>query len=176
MDINAWFNEVSALLERLKRIDLGYPLGENVIHPAPTESIVESLIAKTGLPRSSSIPTFYRRCNGLSLPDVHVGYFVHGVELILDGLAKGEPTRVMDHEGLSRIIVVGTDGGGGRFASRMDVEDIVYLPVGAVHDSVFDGKATPIRRLASNFPDFLELLLGDLRALVNNVPDWKYMV
>jgi hypothetical protein len=176
MDVRGWISEARGLLAQLSRIDLGFPQGDNMVRPAPGAEALDLLIDQAGFDRSSSLVAFLRECDGLSLSDVHVGYFIHSVEQILQGFRSGEPRQVSGVDPLT-ILVFGSDGGGGRFALQaVEGDAVLYLPVGAVRDRVFDGSRTAIRTLAPDFPSFLRLLLADLRAFVEDKPGWRYMV
>lgn len=176
VDVKSWISETHGLLAQLGQLDLGFPQGDNVVRPAPSLEALDLLVAQAYIERSSPLVAFLQECNGLSFPDVHVGYFIHSVEQMLHGFRSGEPRQVSGNEPLT-VLVFGSDGGGGRFALQVQGGCAVfYLPVGAVRDGVFDGKHTAIRRLAPDFPEFLRLLLADLRAFVEDRPAWQYMV
>ena len=104
-------------------------------------------------------------------------YFIHSIDLVMRGIDRGEPVRVLDITGSVPVLVFGSDGGGGRFALQLDGPDkVLYLPVGAVNDSTFDGIQTPVKDLASDFWSFLRLLLADVSAFVDEPPNWRYLV
>ena len=77
MNLDQWLNEARQVLHRLKQIDLGYPLGENALNLPATEEQLLELVRRTGLAKESQLLSFYSCCDGLSLPDVHVGYLFH---------------------------------------------------------------------------------------------------
>jgi hypothetical protein len=175
--IDQWLSEVNKLIKRLNAIDFGYPSGGNVIHPPASEELLEALSTKAKVPKTSTLSLFYSRCNGVDLPDVHVGYFIHSIELVIRGIQSGEPLRILQSSGETGIVIFGTDGGGGRFAMKLDESgEILYLPVGRVIDSTFDGQQTPARFIADDFLTFLERLNSAIAAFIDNDTDWKYLV
>ena len=100
-DLENWVRELRQALEELATQDFGYPLGTNEVRkpvsPIPT------------LPRY--LGPLYAVADGISLPDVHVGYFIDPARRVATAAERGEPTRI---EGRTRleIHVFGTDGGG----------------------------------------------------------------
>jgi hypothetical protein len=112
MDLASWINELRVLLEELKEKNLGYPHGDNYVRPPGEKAVLQELLAKTGLNESSQIATFYRTCDGLSLPDVWNGYFIHPTRFTLN-LERG-PLSVSGPLAC-QILVFGSDGGGGLF-------------------------------------------------------------
>ena len=176
MDVVDWTTRMAAALKALADIDLGYPQDENRINPASDEALLERLAAVAGLGPQSALMSFYRRCGGASLPDVHVGYFVHSPELVLRGLERGEPRRLTGPQARP-ILVFGSDGGGGRFALGADGDgDVLYLGEGAVHDGVFDGVGGENRLVNTSLDAFLTGLLDDTEAFVRGDADWVYLV
>lgn len=163
-------------LEALREIDLGYPQGENVIHPATDPAALAEFVARAGLEPRSPLVALYRVCAGVSLPDVHVGYFVHAPGLVLRGLEGGEPTRLTGPYARD-VLVFGTDGGGGRFALGAGGEgEVLHLGEGAVHDAVFDGVYGRVKTLAPDPNAFLARMLADVEAFVYDEEGWEYMV
>ena len=166
---------MAAALDAMANIDLGYPRDENRIYPSSDESLLERLASVTGLAPQSALMSFYRCCGGASLPDIHVGYFIHSPELVLRGLERGEPRRLTGLQGRS-ILVFGSDGGGGRFALGAAGDgDVLYLGEGAVHDGVFDGVGGENRLVSTSLDAFLTRLLDDTEAFVRGDADWAYV-
>ena len=176
MDIARWLAHIQPLIENVHALDLGYPIGKHVIFPPADKTMLAQLLQKTGLDSTLPLVTFYVYCDGISLPDVHNGYFIHSVERILSGLEKGEPTRLATHL-TDAIVVFGSDGGGGRFATRTNAPtEVLYLPLGSVHNSIFDDERTPAIVLAPGFLAFLSRLEADINAFLADIDGWKYMV
>ena len=175
MDMIQWLSSIRVMLDKLKDLDFGYPIGENIIYPPGNQTLVKDISTKLGEQIPTSIVEFYAHCNGISLPDVHNGYFIHSVDLILRGIERGEPVKVSGIESYP-VVVFGSDGGGGRFVTRLgNSEEVLYLPIGAVRNSTFDGKATPVKSLSLHFEGFLMRLLTDVEAYIQNNPRHQYM-
>ncbi len=171
-----WFGAIQEQLSKLRQIDLGFPQGENVLRKGATPEAIASLLERSELRPTSQLVRFLQHCDGLSFPDVHVGYFIHEAGKIALGATSGEPREVRDDR-RRKIVVFGSDGGGGRLAIESDLgEQVLYLPAGAVHEGVFDGINAPVRELAADFSGFLQRLLADLTAFVEDRPGWRYMV
>jgi hypothetical protein len=176
MDILTWRTRMETALEELRDIDLGYPQDENVLGPPAGPAALAEFASRAGLDPRSPLVDFYRACSGVSLPDVHVGYFIHEPGLVLRGLEGGEPRRLTGPYARA-VVVFGTDGGGGRFALGADGDgEVLYLGEGAVHDAVFDDADGQVQTLAPDLPAFLERLLADVEAFVNDEEGWEFMV
>lgn len=176
MDILTWRTRMEAVLEELRDIDLGYPQDENVLGAAGDPAALAEFVSRAGLDPRAPLVNFYRACSGVSLPDVHVGYFIHEPGLVLRGLEGGEPRRLTGPYA-REVLVFGTDGGGGRFALGADGDgEVLYLGEGAVHDAVFDGEYGQVQTLAPDLNTFLQRLLEDVEAFVDGEEGWEYMV
>jgi hypothetical protein len=159
------------LIRILEPMDFGYPVGENEIRPPKK--------LKRAIPRE--LVPLYAECDGPDLPDVRNGYFLSSTShLDLDG-RKGERVRVSGRESFA-ICVFGTDGGGGRFALRLndgaiDGGAVYYLPSeGAVIRGTWEERgriqAIPI---AGDVMGFLERLADDVEAFARRDEDHKYL-
>jgi len=170
-----WLEHMKTLIQKLNLLDLGYPQGDHTVHP-PNEALLQEMITDSRIDRDSPLVEFYTHCDGVDLPDVHNGYFIHRLELITRSLVNGEPTRVQNNTSTSNILVFGSDGGGGRFAIVTDApHEILYLPTGAVHDAIFDCTTVPCTVLSADFMGFLKRLLADVEAFIERRDDWDYM-
>jgi len=156
--MEAWLTAVRADLAAMARLDFRYPLGANEVR-APASSVPD------GLP--VVLDELYRGFDGLSWPDVHVGYFIDTAGRAASASERGEPVVVVG-ETTFPVHVFGSDGGGGRFAVGLNDGAVLYLPSsGAVREGRFFGdRASRVRRIAESVPAFLGLLRGDLRAFV----------
>lgn len=168
MAAQSWLKHVRHLLMEMKVIDFGYPLGTNtVLSPQPSGKVDETL-AIIGL---SSAPwrEFYSCCDGLCLPDVHVGYFVKPLATLLVSRRDSDPSELA---GLvnARVLTFGSTGGGGLFVLRLPGEDVLYLPPGPLHNGVYDSSNGQVSVLAPDFPTFLDVLLKDIEAFVRSKP------
>lgn len=156
---------IEELLGELAAQDFGYPLGKNEVRSPPE--------AVKGLP--AALVPLYKICNGLSMPDVHVGYFIDSADRVASARERGEPTLTTDAPHTS-IHVFGSDGGGGRFAIRLNDGAIYYLPSGgAVRDGVFDDCGQGSERVAETLNEFLCRLSDDVAAFVHEKEGHGYM-
>ena len=166
-NFRTWARKLQEALRTLALQDFGYPLGTNEVREpiSPTPRIPQGLVP------------LYAVSDGISLPDVHVGYFIDSAERVASAAERREPTRIEGCKPLD-IHVFGSDGGGGRFALRVDDGSVYYLPVaGAVKDGVFyEDSSVVARRIAETLPDFLWLLEADINAFVHNEQDHTYIV
>ena len=149
-----WLSAVRADLAELARLDFGYPLGVNEVRSS-------SATLPRGLP--VMLDELYRGFDGLSWPDVHVGYFIDTAIRAASAPERGEPVVVLG-ETTFPVHVFGSDGGGGRFALGLNDGAVFYLPSGAVREGrFFEDRASRVRRTAGSL---LGLLRDHLRAFV----------
>lgn len=146
-------------LENVFEERFGYPIdpGENCIVDA------ESASTKFGggtdfLP--SVLAMFYADVAEVSLPDVHIGYFLHPVVAIVESETRSLPRWVDAASVRGEVITFGSDGGGGLFSILLQDGAVYYLPGGMVEAGVYkEGLGVP-RRIAVNFSVFLDGLLS----------------
>jgi hypothetical protein len=159
-------------LSALASIDLGYPLGDNSVRAASATDHDAALLDR-GIPDFEGLDAFYRFCDGLNLPDIGNGVFIHNQDLIRTRTQRGLPTTLRKG---GPILVLGSDGGGGLFAMPMEGERrVLYLPVGAVVNGEFDNLRYPIKVVATSFVSFLERILADIEAFIQRRPGWRYI-
>lgn len=151
-------------LKQLTRVDLGYPLGDNVVRPA---SDADSKI-KLEEPFAKWLAELYSVCDGLSLPDVHVGYFVKPAAKIKVPHRSTEPETLLLSGSELRVLPFGSTGGGDLFAVEATEGSVFILPPGPVKNGVYDGRGTKARKLTESISQFLELLLSDITAFVKS--------
>lgn len=175
MNIEAWLARIQGLTANMQTLDLGYPVGAHTVFPPADKTLLAQFVQKTGLASTHPLVTLYSHCNGIDLPDVHNGYFIHKVEGILHGLEMGEPTRLATNLA-ETIVVFGSDGGGCCFVIRTQgPTDVLYLPRGAVHNAIFDDERTPTTVLAPDLFAFLSRLEDDITAFLTDREDWVFM-
>jgi hypothetical protein len=158
-----WAVTVRAALEEVSAQDFGYPIDvQELLPPAAPPIVVPGL------------EPLYAVCDGLSAPDVHVGYFLHPAARVLTASERGEPTHVRGE----RITVFGSDGGGSRFALRHGDGHVLYLPVeGGVDGGTYlEDDWVRSREVGSSLLDFLERLAIDIRAFVAHDVTHRYLV
>ncbi len=160
-----WARDLRVLLTELADLDFGYPLDTNeVIGPQPSPTQVPA-----------GLEDLYAVCDGVSMPDVYVGYFLDSAAEVAARPARGEPTHI---EGAARIpiSVFGTDGGGNRFALGPGGA-IYYLPSsGAVLNGTFyEDHLVKASVKAATLLDFLWLLYGDVKAFIHDEKGHVYI-
>jgi hypothetical protein len=159
--------EVRALLDALTEQDLGYELGTNEVRPP----------GAVGAAVPEPLRELYAALDGVSMPDVHVGYFIDTAQRIMSAAVRGEPIQIVgDSE--RPIQVFGSDGGGGRFAVASDDGAVHYLPSsGAVRGGrYFEDQLVQSRRVAGSVCEFMDRLKADVRAFVNGDEHHRYLV
>lgn len=161
---SAWAERLQNALGKLRRIDFGYPLGENVIRPLPSGRDARSILEEENI-HSPDLASFYGSCDGVSLPDVQNGYFLMSLLELVDGLREKEPRTVVGRVSGS-MVVFGWTGGGQRFALMLEGGSIWWLGNGLVEDRVFYSEEGNARKIASDLPGFLLRLAEDAEAFV----------
>jgi hypothetical protein len=174
MGISDSISRIVTLLDSLERLDLGYPLGENLVVPPMPLSVIETSLQNAKLEGRHDLREFHAKCNGVRLPDVHNGYFLHS----LDSLAR-HGRRDDIHEVLGpvsgSVVVIGSSGGGDLFTLRRRKWDVLCLPPGPVHAGRYDGTRAAVRRVAGDFGSFLGRLVADVEAFICDTPSHSFL-
>ena len=167
-DVRERIETIREALANLASQDFGYPMGVNEVREKSNESHA---------PLPFDLESIYSVFDGVSLPDVHIGYFIDSASRTASAAERGEPTVVEGKERIA-IHVFGSDGGGGRFALGLCDGAIYYLPSsGAVKDGTFiEDYSTPVRQIAASIMDFLDRLKMDIEAFVRDECDHEFMV
>jgi hypothetical protein len=165
-ELKDWVATLRTAVAQLTNQDFGYPLDTNEVLPA--------VASQSGVP--TDLEPLYAVSDGVSLPDVYVGYFIDTASRVAAAAARGDPTRVEGGKPMN-VHVFGRDGGGGRFALCTDDGSVQYLPAsGAVREGVFQERSAAVpRRLADTLIEFLWMLVGDVEAFVHDRKDHKYL-
>lgn len=172
--MQAWFDSLRTLLDEMTRVEFSYPVGNNRILPARPTADVERAVAEAGLTEVEAVLEFYRRCDGVSLPGVHNGYFLHPVERLRSRTPESVPSRIIGPY-TGEIIIIGSTSGGELFAVRKGTFDLLYLPLGPLRCGVYDGSMTKVCVVGVTFVNFLDRLLADVRAFVRNTPGHPFI-
>lgn len=81
MNTSEAIDQIRAQLPDLYAIDFGYPLGDNVVRDANRQNgFPDAFVSKRG---ANWLASLYLACDGLSLPDVHTGYFLESLERLV---------------------------------------------------------------------------------------------
>jgi hypothetical protein len=118
----------------------------------------------------------YLVLDGLTMPDVHNGYFIDTAARVVDAATRGLPTRIAG-DPQRDVQVFGSDGGGGLFALSTGGEVIYLQSDGVVDGGVFrESENVRARRIAVSVSEFLDLLLCDVRAFVTEKEHHRYLI
>ncbi|MDR3620843.1 MAG: hypothetical protein P4L85_15940 [Paludisphaera borealis] len=93
MSITQKLRRLTAILDELAGIDLGYPMGENTISPPKSGAV--ALLAEAGLSAISGLNELYSACDGISMPDIHNGYFIKPLQRVLEYDPASEPRTIL---------------------------------------------------------------------------------
>jgi hypothetical protein len=163
--IEALLQRARALCVDLGAVDLGYPLATNCVRPTLPADMRRSFLREVQLPEEGALGQFFGLCNGISLPDVHNGYSIDGLEVLRKSIQR-EANWIEDRA----ILVIGGDGGGGRFAvtrGGRGAPEYLFLPTGEVRDRVYL-EPEKVIVLARTFHDFLSQIVVDLEHFVHD--------
>jgi hypothetical protein len=173
MSIADHLAELGALLEALKKTDLGYPLGDNAVRsPLPPEQ-VEAII-KGGPNGVGSLRELYMTCNGVSLPDIHVGYFIKPFPRVVSFNRSSEPDVLRLDRDLP-ILPIGSTGGGDLFVADVNSRRVLLLPPGPLRDGIYDGRQAKIRVAANTLDELVSAIVSDTRAFLNRDSSHRYL-
>ena len=169
MTVQWWLKRAQQLLDEMNDIDFGYPFGANLIRPPKPSGVVQETLVAIGLQSDTPLGEFYSHCDGISLPDVHSGYFIEPLARVAMSLPDISPNEITGPFA-GKALAFGSTGGGGHFVLRLAENDVLYLPPGALHNGVYDGAQSKVKYLAPDFHAFLRLLLEDIKAFVGGMP------
>ncbi len=166
-DINAWIKNVQDLLGRLKDLDFGYPLGVNDVLAPQQSSVVEHGLRVAHASDLEDLRAFYTSCDGVSLPDVHVGYFIKSVTKLGIADPSSEPVEITG-EFAGKVLSFGSTGCGGLFVLSRLTSDVLHLAPGPLDDGIYDGSRGRVKYISASFFGFLDCLIADIQAFVEN--------
>lgn len=165
-------SHIKAILPTLYTIDFGYPLGDNIVRePNRPKGLPESFKAKRG---TGWLESLYLACDGLSLPDVHSGYFLKPLDRLLSFDLSSEPNTIVGEQPVA-VLPFGSTGDGGLFVVDCDRGRVLLLPPGPIRDGQYDGRAGHISEVAATIPGFVERLYHDVQAFIDNNPHHTYI-
>ncbi|MGV9296419.1 hypothetical protein [Amycolatopsis sp. NPDC003676] len=119
------------------------------------------------LPRA--LLELYASIREASFEHLHNAYFIHSLDLVLDGLHRSGIPAWAPEVTDERLAVFASDGGGRMFAVGYRTGTVFRLPVGAVVEKVYDGSIDSIGpgEIAKDLPEFLDRLLGIAQAFAD---------
>lgn len=173
MNIDNWKHSLELLLEKLYEIDFGYPLGENKIIQRNFSCDVSEAMKTYGI----DIPLleeFYLMSDGISLPDIQNGYFLKSLSDFIEGIQGKEPISISG-EIKGQILVLGSTGSGQKIVFFKKDKSILLLENELVKHEIFYATNKSIKVIAISFEEFLNKLLQDVDAFVNDIQDHIYI-
>jgi hypothetical protein len=172
MSITQKLLRLAVILDELALIDLGYPPSENTISPPRAEAV--AILTEAGLSGIDGLSDLYSACDGISMPDVHTGYFIKSLRRVLEYDPSSEPLTIL-LEDVIPILPFGSTGGGSLFVVERQGGRVLYLPPGPLHEGRYDGRQTNVRPVAENISRFLDLLIDDAEAFVRDERGHRYL-
>lgn len=171
--IAQWKAEMRSLLTELNAVfeqRFGYPPGDNRV----TDADVGERERTDLLALPVVLAAFYAEIGALSMPDVHIGYFIHSLDMVTSPTTRGHPTRVeieIDGQPLNDDVVsFGSDGGGGYFCVSRSNGAIYHLPPGRIDEkdenNVYLAGLCDPRFVVPSFEAFLQRVLMITKELV----------
>ncbi len=165
-------SQMKARLTDLYNTDFGFPLGENVVYPAfHTNGLPKAFLSITG---SKWLGDLYLNCNGLSFPDVHVGYFIKPIERVMSFDLSSEPNVVLLHREFG-VLPFGSTGGGDLFVISCDSGNVLLLPPNLISNGYYDGRNVRVSQVADSVSRFVQRLLEDLSAFIDDDQEHIYI-
>ena len=175
--ISSWIQDTQRLLAELRQIELGYPLGNNVILPPAQPRDLELVVANLSSSAREQLAEFYEVCGGISWPDVWNGLFIQSSDQLSANREGDEPNELFVHgsSNVAKILVFGTDGGGGRFCVDEVTGKIMHIVSGRLSANRLEVESDQVSSVAEDFNGFLGRLQADLRAFINDDREHKYL-
>ncbi len=172
MSIKEKLRRLDSILRELTAIDFGYPLGENTV--TPPDPVAADALAEAGLDGIKGLSDLYSACNGISMPDVHTGYFIKPLRKVLEYDLTSEPKTVILETGIP-VLSLGSTGGGSLFVAEREGGRVLLLPPGPLHEGRYDGRHTKVGVVAEDIPLFLDRLIDDAAAFVSDEHGHRYL-
>lgn len=172
MSLTHELQRLDSILRELATIDFGYPLGENVI-TAPTTGATAAL-REAGLAEITGLSDLYAACDGISMPDIHTGYFVKPLRKVLSYDLSSEPRKVIFESEVS-VVPFGSTGGGSLFVVDQKTGQVLLLAPGPLHEGRYDARRSKARVVAEDIPHFVRMVIDDAAAYVHNEQGHRYL-
>jgi|GEM_PF-2158810 hypothetical protein len=159
--VGAILSSIDAAIGVLRTLDFPYPISDNAVNFCS-----RSLTEKDFSPffPEAEVIAFYSICDGINLPDVHNGYFIHPLKKFT--MAQSHLIALNeDNTKISEFFVVGSTGGGNLIAIEQTTNSTYLLPNNRIENGLyFSSTASPIRIISRNYAGFLNLLHADIVA------------
>lgn len=173
MNVVEWASIINESLVTLQSIDFGYPIGPNVLRAPENTDVVTDALERAGVRNNALIREFYTLCDGISWPDVHVGYFINPIRRLVEQRPESDPIKVSGAHPCT-VLPIGSTGGGELFVIARESGHILLLPLGPIRDGIYENADGRARVIAADFSAFLTRLLADLQAFISGEVDHIY--
>ncbi len=112
----------------------------------------------------------YSVCDGMSLPDVHFGYFIDPLQRVLNRDQPTDPQIVILEKEI-KVLPIGSTGGGDHFVLDRHSGEVIFLPHGSLNAGRYDGRTVRVITVAhSTSHSSVELLTRDVEAFCKGRP------
>ena len=172
MNTSEAIDQIKAKLPDLYAIDFGYPLGDNLVRDANRPNgFPDAFLSRRG---TTWLASLYLACDGLSLSDVHSGYFLKPLDRVLSFDLSSEPDTIVDEQELA-VLPFGSTGDGSLFVVDCDRGRVLLLSPGPMREGRYDGLKGKVKEVAATVPQFVERLCCDLQAFINDDQQHSYI-
>ena len=168
-DYRAFKSRVDTLVGELLagfREKYGFDPGEHRLEPARPGEDASLLLSVFGRNLPDGVVGFFNNFAELALPDVWNGFFVGPPSWIVSVHEAAEPRAVEGGGGTREVIALGSDGGGGLFASQLLPDSPIYhLPPSRIREGTYvplRGASLESLKIADSFWDFLMAVISRL--------------
>lgn len=167
--------KIKSLANEVQRLDLGYPLGDNIVAPAKPMLEARKILSLLDKRVDLQVVEFYLACDGIKLPNVWNGFFISPLSRLPDAEKFSLPDRAALPTGEIPILSIGSTGGGDNFARNCSTGEVMFLPPGLVENGLYDGRDGRVRVVARDFKGFLERIIEDTEAFLVNDQSHVYL-
>ncbi|MGW1916964.1 hypothetical protein ACWCQS_41370 [Streptomyces sp. NPDC002076] len=163
-NLNRWADQVADLASKFTagfEARFGYPPGVNALVSATPQAGEQAVQALSGHGVPEDLLQFYARVESVSLPDLGNGIYIHSADSVADGMAGNQPTEVVG-DVTARVVVFGSDGGGGLVAMTVPDGRILMLRDGVLLGPRYEVEESGVQMLSDGLWGFLESVRADL--------------
>ena len=130
--------------------------------PASAQQIAD-LELTIGATLAPDLRAFFETHDSISAMDVHVGYWIGGIDTIIRSIGRGDfPDSVESR----RVFPIGSDGGGNGFLMPVDADGPVWK---------WSHETGDVGEMATSFKRFMDRLADDFRMFAGGSEDWSFM-